>query len=72
MALEPSFGPGSFFQFLNPMHHQKGSLDIGSARRKAVTYTKDNTNTEEGQTSVPPVGFEPMFPVFQRERTLSP
>jgi hypothetical protein len=33
-------GSWSLFQFLNPIH----SLDRGSARLKAATYTQDNTN----------------------------
>jgi hypothetical protein len=35
-----------FFQFIDLMYSPKDSLDGGSARRKAVTYTQDNTNTE--------------------------
>jgi hypothetical protein len=34
------------FQFLNPIHSPQDSLDEGSARRKATTYTHNNTNTE--------------------------
>jgi hypothetical protein len=34
------------FQFFNPIHSRKDSLDGGSARRKAATYTQNNTNTE--------------------------
>jgi hypothetical protein len=37
-------GPWSLFQFLNPIHSQQDSLDGGSARRKAATYTQNNTN----------------------------
>jgi hypothetical protein len=37
---------GRFFQFLNPVHSRQYSLDGGSARRKAATYTQDSTNTE--------------------------
>jgi hypothetical protein len=37
----PSLGPGLFF-----LLRRTGSLDGGSARRKATTYTQDNTNTE--------------------------
>jgi hypothetical protein len=43
MALQP-FGPWPLFQFLNPIHSRKDSLDGGSARRKAATYTQNNTN----------------------------
>jgi hypothetical protein len=34
------------FSFLNPIHSRQDSLDGGSARRKAATYTQINTNTE--------------------------
>jgi hypothetical protein len=34
------------FQFTNTVRNRKDSLDGGSARRKAATYTQDNTNTE--------------------------
>jgi hypothetical protein len=36
----------AFFQFLDPIHSRYDSLDGGSARRKAATYTQNNTNTE--------------------------
>jgi hypothetical protein len=42
----PYVGPWPIFQFSNLIHGQKDSLDGGSARRKASTYTQDNTNTE--------------------------
>jgi hypothetical protein len=34
------------FQLRNPMHSLWDSLDGESARRKAYTYTQNNTNTE--------------------------
>jgi hypothetical protein len=34
------------FQFLNPIHNRKDSLDGGSARGKASTYTQNNTDTK--------------------------
>jgi hypothetical protein len=37
---------GHFFSFLILHTVGKDSLDGGSARRKAATYTQDNTNTE--------------------------
>jgi hypothetical protein len=40
------FGLRPLFQFPNPIHSRKDSLDGGSARRKAATYTQNNTNTE--------------------------
>jgi hypothetical protein len=36
----------SFFSFLIFIHSRQGSLNGGSARPKAATYTHDNTNTE--------------------------
>jgi hypothetical protein len=40
----PFVGPLPLFQFLNPIHSRWDSLDRGSARRKAATYTQNNTN----------------------------
>jgi hypothetical protein len=31
--------------------------------------THDNTNREGGQTSTPPLGFEPTIPVFEGAKT---
>jgi hypothetical protein len=45
MALQPFVGPWQLFKFLDPTHSQQGSFDGGSARRKASTYTQNNTNT---------------------------
>jgi hypothetical protein len=39
MALQPLLDLGSFFSW-------QVSMDGGSARRKAATYTQNNTNTE--------------------------
>jgi hypothetical protein len=39
-------GPWPFFQFFDPIHIRWDSLGGGSARRKATTYTQNNTNTE--------------------------
>jgi hypothetical protein len=57
-------GPGLFFRFV--------ILDGGSARRKAATYTQDNTNTEQTHTqiSMPWVEFELMIPAFERAKTV--
>jgi hypothetical protein len=46
VALQSFVGPWPLFQFLNPKHSWLDSLDGGSARRKAATYTQNNTNTE--------------------------
>jgi hypothetical protein len=40
-------------------------LDGRSDRRKAATYTQNNTNTEISR-----VGFEPTIPVFERAKTV--
>jgi hypothetical protein len=42
MALQAFVG----FWLLSPVHGRYHSLDVGSARHKASTYTQDNTNTE--------------------------
>jgi hypothetical protein len=46
MALQPFVGSWPLFQFLDPIHSRQDSLDGGSARREASTYTQNNTNTE--------------------------
>jgi hypothetical protein len=44
-------------------------LGGGSARRKAATFTQNNTNTEKTQISMLRAGFEPMIPVFEQAKT---
>jgi hypothetical protein len=46
MVLQPFVGPLLLFQFLDLLHSRYDSLDGGSARLKAATYTQNNTNTE--------------------------
>jgi hypothetical protein len=46
MALQSLIGPWPLYQFLNPIHSLYYSLNGGSARRKVVTYTQNNANTE--------------------------
>jgi hypothetical protein len=46
------------------------SLDGGSARRKASTYTGQHNTEKRGHTSMPRVGFEPKIPVFERPKTV--
>jgi hypothetical protein len=49
MALQPFVSFCQLFSFLN--HAQSvWHLDGGSARRKAATYTQNNTNAEETHT----------------------
>jgi hypothetical protein len=44
VALQPCVGLWPLFQFLNPIDSRWDSLYGGSARRKASTYTQNNTN----------------------------
>jgi hypothetical protein len=46
MALQPFVGLWTLFQFLDSVHSRQDSMDEGSARHKASTYTQNNTNTE--------------------------
>jgi hypothetical protein len=46
MDLQPFVGPLPLSKFLNHIHSRAGSLDRGSAPRKAATCTQDNTDTE--------------------------
>jgi hypothetical protein len=46
----PLLGLGRFFSFLIFLRSQYDSLDGGSARRKAATYTQNNINTEKTHT----------------------
>jgi hypothetical protein len=46
MALQPFLGSWPLFRFLDLLQSRWGSLDRGSAPRKAATYTQDSTNTE--------------------------
>jgi hypothetical protein len=43
---QPIQGPGLLFSFLIIFRRRQYALDEWSARRKAATYTQDNTNTE--------------------------
>jgi hypothetical protein len=46
LALQPFVGPWPVFQFLNLIQSRYLSLDVGSAGRKATTYTQNNTNVK--------------------------
>jgi hypothetical protein len=46
------------------------SLDGGSARRKASTYTGQHNKEKRGHTSMPRAGFEPTIPMFERPKTV--
>jgi hypothetical protein len=52
MTLQTFVGYWPLFRFLNPIHSRYDSLDGGSARHKAATYTQNNTNTEETHTDI--------------------
>jgi len=47
-----------------------GSLDGGSARRKATTYTEQNNTEKRGHTSMPRAGFKLTIPVFESLKTV--
>jgi hypothetical protein len=49
------------------IHSRKDSLEGGSARRKAATYTQNKRT----QTSMPRVGFDSMAPVCERAKTIA-
>jgi hypothetical protein len=66
MAVQP-FGPWPLF--LSPLHSRYDSLDGGSARRKAATYTAQAHN-KRTQTTMPRVGLEPTIPVYERAKTV--
>jgi hypothetical protein len=46
------------------------SLDGGSARRKASTYTGQHNTEKGGHTSMPREGFETAIPVFESSKTV--
>jgi hypothetical protein len=52
MPLQPSLGPGRFFQFINLIHSRYDSLDGGSARRKAATYTGQHKHRINAKTNI--------------------
>jgi hypothetical protein len=71
MALQPFVGPSPLFQFLDPIHSGYDSLDGGSARRKASTFTKNNqTQNKRTKTSMPRVGFKLTIPASERAKTV--
>jgi hypothetical protein len=71
MTAQPSVGPWPLFQFLDRIHSLQASLDGGSTRRKAATYTQSNTTQNKcTQTSMPRVRFETTIPVFERAKTV--
>jgi hypothetical protein len=61
MVLQSFVGPWPFLQFLDRIHSRLDSLDGGSVRRKAVTYT---------QTPIPQMGFEPTIPALERSTVI--
>jgi hypothetical protein len=60
MILQPFVGPWPFFQFRNSIHSRYDSLNVGSANRKAATYTQNKRT--------PRVGFELNIPVSKRAK----
>jgi hypothetical protein len=61
-------GSTSLFVGPWPLFQSVDSLEGGSARRKASTYTQDNTNWINTDTFIPRVEFEPTTPTFQRPK----
>jgi hypothetical protein len=49
-----------------------GLLGRVNSPSQSPTYTQDNTKIEytQTQTSMPPVGFKPTIPVFERAKTV--
>jgi hypothetical protein len=71
MALQPFVGSWLRFQFLDPIHSRQDSLDGGSARRKASTYTQDNRNRINELTDNHILsGFKPTISAFVRAKTV--
>jgi hypothetical protein len=53
------------------MYSRKDSLDGRSPRRKAATYTQNNTTqNKRTQTPMSRVGFEPTIQMFERAKTV--
>jgi hypothetical protein len=48
----PLLGADLFFSFVIFLYRRQDSLDGGSARRKAATYTQNNTNIEQTHTDI--------------------
>jgi hypothetical protein len=71
LSLPPSmvlqyFAPSQIFQFPNLIQSRWDSLDGGSVRRKAATYTQNNTKqNKRTQTSMP----RSTIPAFERAKT---
>jgi hypothetical protein len=61
---------GRFWSFLLLHRVGRRTWDEIPVRRKALTYTQDNTSTRNTQKSMPAVAFEPMSPAFERTKTL--
>jgi hypothetical protein len=71
MALQPFRWALATFQFLDPIHSQQDSLDGRSAHRKDPTYLHigHHEQYKGTETSMLPVGFELMTPVFEQVKT---
>jgi hypothetical protein len=59
-----------FLKLVNLSDSWLDSLDGGSARRKASTYTGQHNTEKYGNTSMPRAGFETTIPVFERSKTV--
>jgi hypothetical protein len=71
MALQSFVGSWLLFRVLNPIHSRYNSLDGGSARRKAATYTQNNTNRINAHRHTC-LGWDSnsRFPAFERAKTV--
>jgi hypothetical protein len=58
------------YKIMNLIDIRWDSLDRGSARRKAATYTTQRKQNKCRQTVMPRVGSEPTIQVFERAKTL--
>jgi hypothetical protein len=68
MVLEPFVVPRPLFQFLNSMWIRQASLDGGSARSMANTYTQ--TQNKPTQISMPRMGFELTISVLKEAKAV--
>jgi hypothetical protein len=71
MALQPFVGPWSIFQFLEIVHTVGRTPWTGdrSVARPLRAHRTAQTWNKPTQTSMSQVGFEPMYPVFERAKT---
>jgi hypothetical protein len=70
MALQPLVRPWLLFQFHNNFIQMVGLLGRGiSTSQGRYLHTEQHKQNERTHTSMPPMGFEPTTPVFERAKT---